>query len=171
MHPQSVKTVVTPREALVRLAWLSALFCALYRMTNQWSVGRADALGGVFAWDHAIPFVPWTVWPYLSIVLPFAASFLLCRERAALDRLCRQLLLALALSIACYTLLPLRFAFERPAINGLSGLLFDGLSAFDLPYNRAPSLHIGVLVILWLRLAPAVRGLPRLRRDHSRAVP
>ena len=38
------------------------------------------------------------------------------------------------------------------------GLLFDLLVAVDLPYNRAPSLHIGVLVILWARFAPRLSG-------------
>jgi hypothetical protein len=34
--------------------------------------------------------------------------------------------------------------------------MFEALTAFDLPYNRSPSLHIGVLVLLWLRLGPHV---------------
>jgi len=152
---------VTPREAAWRLAWLGAVFCTLYRLSNQLSAGRSDASGGVLAWDHAIPFVDWTVWPYLSIVLPFAASFLLCRDRRALDRHSQALLLALGLSLACYALVPLRFAFERPPTAGLAGLLFEGLNAFDLPYNRAPSLHIGVLVILWAQLSPPLRGWQR----------
>ena len=162
MQPQPVTAVVTPREACLRLVGLSALFCALYRLSNQLSASRGDVQGGVLPWDHAIPFVDWTVWPYLSIVLPFVASFALCRDRAALDRHCRSVLLALGLALACYALVPLRFAFERPATSGLTGLLFDGLSAFDLPYNRAPSLHIALLVILWARLGPALpRGWPR----------
>ena len=41
----------------------------------------------------------------------------------------------------------MRFAFERPATEGLVGLAYQGLSAFDRPYNRAPSLHIAVLVL------------------------
>jgi hypothetical protein len=27
-----------------------------------------------------------------------------------------------------------------------------------MPYNRAPSLHIGVLTVLWVRFAPGLRG-------------
>jgi hypothetical protein len=152
---------VTPCEALVRLAWLSLLFGALYRLSNQLSAQRSDTAGGVLPWDRAIPFVEWTIWPYLSILLPFVASFLLCRDRAALDQHSRRVLLALALALVCYALVPLRFAFERPAIDGVNGLLFAGLSAFDLPYNRAPSLHIGLLVLLWAQLAAGLRGWPR----------
>ncbi len=160
MPPSTIP--ITRREAAWRLAWLGLLCGTLYRLSNQLSAGRSDAHGGVLAWDHAIPFVAWTVWPYLSIVLPFAAAFLLCRQRAALDRLSLRLLLALGIALACYAWVPLRFAFERPPTTGLTGLLFDGLGAFDLPYNRAPSLHIAVLVILWAQLGAALRGRPRM---------
>lgn len=159
--PQTPTAPLTRRQCAWRLAWLCALCGALYRASNQISAARPDAHGGVLAWDHAIPFVDWTVWPYLSIVLPFAAAFLRCGERGALDRLSLRLLLALGLALACYALVPLRFAFERPASAGLTGLLFEGLAAFDLPYNRAPSLHIAVLVILWSQLAGALNGWRR----------
>lgn len=154
-------TPITRREAAWRLVWLGTLFCVLYRFSNQLSASRPGTQGGVLAWDHAIPFVEWTVWPYLSIVLPFIASFIVCRDRDALDRHSRGVLLALGMALACYALVPLRFAFERPVIEGVNGALFAGLSAFDLPYNRAPSLHIGLLVILWAQFATRLGGWPR----------
>ena len=67
------------------------------------------------------------------------------RQRAQLD--CHA---------ACYLLMPLRFTFDRPLPDGAWGPLFALLSAADLPYNRAPSLHISVLLILWLCLLPFV---------------
>lgn len=152
------RTSLTHLQAAWRLAWLSAVLAVLYRASNQWSATRSDTRGGVLAWDHAIPFVDWTIGPYLSIGLPFAAAFLLCTRRDALDRLSQRLLLATGLALVVYALVPLRFAFERPATTGLAGLLFDGLTAFDLPYNRAPSLHIAVLVILWAQLGAPLRG-------------
>ena len=92
MPPSTIP--IARREAAWRLAWLGLLCGTLYRLSNQLSAGRSDAHGGVLAWDHAIPFVAWTVWPYLSIVLPFAAAFLLCRQRAALEGRAQTLLLA-----------------------------------------------------------------------------
>jgi len=67
-------------------------------------------------------------------------------------------LVLLAIALACYALVPLRHAYQRPVVDGALGVLFEGLSACDLPYNRAPSLHIGLLVLMWARLCPAVRG-------------
>jgi membrane-associated phospholipid phosphatase len=56
---------------------------------------------------------------------------------------------------------PLRFTFERPAVDGVFGPLYGALAGFDLPYNRAPSLHIAVLVVLWARFAPALTRVQR----------
>ena len=54
------------------------------------------------------------------------------------------------MSVVCFVLWPQRFVFERPVVEGALGVLFQLLSAIDLPYNRTPSLHISVLVILWV---------------------
>lgn len=137
---------------------VGAAFVGTYGLANQLTSVRDDVGHGVFDWERAIPFVEWTIVPYLSICIFFAASFFVGRSRAELDRHVARLLLALALSVACYVAFPLRFMFERPPTGGALGLLFQLLSAVDLPYNRAPSLHIGVLVILWARFAPLLSG-------------
>jgi hypothetical protein len=54
---------------------------------------------------------------------------------------------------------PLRFAFARPHVDGLNGLLFTTLMSFDKPFNQAPSLHMSLLLILWTRYARHGRGL------------
>ncbi len=153
---------VTASAAAWRLAWLGGVFIGLYRWSNALTHGRGDIGQGVFAWERGIPFIDWTVWPYLSIGVFFVASFFVGGDRRALDRHCLRLLLVLAIALACYALVPLRFTFERPATHGLVGLAYAGLSAFDLPYNRAPSLHIAVLVLLWVRFVPLLRGALRL---------
>jgi hypothetical protein len=139
-------------------ALVGAAFVGTYGLANQLTSVRTDVGRGVFDWERAIPFVEWTIVPYLSIVIFFAASFFVGRCRDELDRHVARLVLALALSVVCYVAFPLRFMFERPPTSGAIGLLFQLLSAVDLPYNRAPSLHIGVLVILWARFAPRLSG-------------
>lgn len=145
--------------------FVSAAFTIAYGLSNHLTSARSDIGHGVFDWERAIPFVDWTIVPYLSICGFFAASFFVGGDRDVQARHAMRLLLALALSLMCYAAFPLRFTFERPVTSGVSGLLFALLSAVDLPYNRAPSLHIGVLVILWVRFAPLRGGARRLALD------
>jgi len=148
----------TPVPTNVRLLYLiatSAIFVVAYAMANHWTAQRTDIGQGVFDFERAIPFLPWTIVPYLSVMGFYAASFFV-GDRAALDRHAARVLVNLALSLVCYALVPLRFQFERPLPDGVCAALFELLGACDLPYNRAPSLHISVLLILWVRLLPFI---------------
>jgi hypothetical protein len=145
-----------------QLALTAAVFAFAYTLCNHYTGTRADVGTAMFEWERAIPFVPWTVVPYLSILAFFTASFFVGGGGAALRCHVSRLLVDLGLSLCCYLLFPLRFQFERPAVEGLCGLMFELLAACDLPYNRAPSLHISVLLLLWLRLAPCAQGGARL---------
>jgi membrane-associated phospholipid phosphatase len=136
----------------------SAAYAALYTLSNHVTSWRSDIGAGVFAWERGIPFVGWTVVPYLSICVFFALSFFIDADAARLRRHVLRLLLVLFVSVLCYAAFPLRFTFERPPTEGAIGLMFDLLGHCDMPYNRAPSLHIGVLVLLWARFAPLLRG-------------
>ena len=142
-------------------AGVSLAFVACYWLSNRLTSVRADVGDAVFGWERAIPFVPWTIVPYLSICGFFVLSFFVGRDLQELQRHIARLLLVLVISISCYLLFPLQFTFERPATSGALGLLFQALTAFDLPYNRAPSLHICVLLVLWVRFVPHVRGWQR----------
>jgi len=143
-------------------ALVSLVFASVYDLANSLTSARGAIARGVFDWERSIPFVEWTIVPYLSICVFFAWSFFIDHDRDQQARHVVRLLLALALSVACYAAFPLRFMFERPPTTGAIGLMFDLLSAVDLPYNRAPSLHISVLVILWARFAPRLAGWRRV---------
>jgi len=157
-------TAAATTERTTRLLVLGLLFVVLYTLANQLTSLRSDVGQGVFEWERATPFIPWTIVPYLSIVGFFVASFFVGADRADLDRHVLRLALALAISVLCYALFPLRFTFQRPLTEGVPGSLFSLLSALDLPYNRAPSLHISVLLILWVRFAGLARFSSGLAR-------
>ncbi|MDR3086946.1 MAG: phosphatase PAP2/dual specificity phosphatase family protein, partial [Azoarcus sp.] len=154
------------RGAFVRgVLWLlvlGPLFFLSYNFANQ----RAARLEGVpsffFEWERAIPFWPWTIIFYWSIDLLYGLAFLCCRDKAETNRLGLRYLAAQVIAISCFLLWPLRFAFERPPVEGFLGAFFNVLTVFDLPYNQSPSLHIAVLVIMWrqfatLKTPPAAR--------------
>lgn len=147
------------------LGWLLLLgpfFFLSYGFANQQAAARGVVTALFFAWERQIPFVPWTIVPYWSIDLLYGLSFLLCRTPREVDRHAWRLLTAQLISTACFLAVPLRFAFERPHVGGFFGALFDALMGFDLPYNQAPSLHIGLLVIIWARFAARTDGILRM---------
>jgi hypothetical protein len=100
--------------AVLSLAATAAGYVLLYGLANHWTGSRTDVGRGVFAWETAIPFIGWTIVPYLSICAFFALSFFVDADRREQRR------------------------------------------------HVAPSLHIGVLVVLWVRLVPSVTGWQRL---------
>ncbi|HEY5791255.1 MAG TPA: phosphatase PAP2 family protein, partial [Gammaproteobacteria bacterium] len=144
------------------LLFLGPFFFATYGFANWLASHRTGVGSVVFDWERAIPFLPWTVFPYWSIDLFYAASLFVCATRIELGTHARRLLAAQLLCVACFLLFPLRFSFARPLSDGAAGALFALLGSFDLPFNQAPSLHIALLVILWPLYARHARGAWRL---------
>jgi hypothetical protein len=132
------------------LALLGPFFFVSYGAANWLAAQRAEVGSVVFGWEHRIPFVPWTIVPYWSIDAFYGLSLFVCANRAALDTHAKRLLTAQVVAVACFILVPLRFTFPRPEVAGVSGALFTILGSFDKPFNQAPSLHIALLVILWV---------------------
>ncbi|MBN8283179.1 phosphatase PAP2/dual specificity phosphatase family protein [Zoogloea sp.] len=156
--PAGPTTAIPWQRGVAWLLFLGPFFFLSYGFANsmaaRWQV--SDAL--VYEWEQHIPFLPWTILPYWSIDLFYGLSFLLCRTALQVDRHALRLLTAQLVSVACFLAFPLRFSFARPDADGLFGALFDALAGFDLPYNQAPSLHISLLIIIWVRFATATRG-------------
>jgi protein-tyrosine phosphatase/membrane-associated phospholipid phosphatase len=138
------------RRAAAWLAFLGPFFFASYGLANWLASRRAEVGSIVFDWESGIPFLAWTIVPYWSIDLLYGVSLFVCATRRELDVHAARLLLAQVISVACFLLFPLRFTFSRPDTEGLFGWMFEVLMGFDKPFNQAPSLHIALLVILWL---------------------
>lgn len=155
----------TPRETglwkrgVLWLLLLGPLFFASYGFANWLTQQRSDVGSLVFAWESQTPLWPWTIVPYWSIDLLYGLSFLLPSSRREMDRHALRLLSAQLICVACFLLWPLRFTFERPELSGAFGWMFDVLMGFDKPFNQAPSLHIALLVVIWVMFAQHTRGL------------
>lgn len=136
-------------RAALWLVLLAPFFYSTYGFAN-WLASRRDHVGSiVYAWEHAIPFVAWTIVPYWSINLFYGLSLLLNTTRRGVDRLAGRYLTAQVVAVACFIAFPLTATFVRPETSGLPGFLFAVLGGFDKPFNQAPSLHIALLVIIW----------------------
>ena len=153
------------RPWLRALAWLALLgpfFFLSYGWANALAAAQTGVPSVVFAWERHVPFWAWTIVPYWSIDAFYVASLFVCRDRQELDRHALRLLTAQLIAVACFALWPLRFSFVRPEADGVFGAMFDVLMGFDKPFNQAPSLHIVLLVILWVRFAAHLQGAWRV---------
>ena len=154
----------TLKTSLLKLALVGALFYTSYGLSNHYAASLAYVPEVAFAWERGIPFWAWTIVPYWSLNLMYAAAFFLCRDAGEQNRYVARLVAAQIIATTCFMLFPLHFSWPKPPTSGLSGWLFDSLVAFDLPYNQAPSLHIALAVIVgafyWVRF-PKIR-LPLL---------
>jgi membrane-associated phospholipid phosphatase len=149
------------RYASAWLVFLGPCFFLSYGFANHYASGLAHVGSFFFAWERHMPFVAWTIVPYMSIDLFYAISLFVCTTRNEVRRHAWRLLAATLVAVICFVLFPLRFSFDRPAASGLSGSLFDLLLGFDLPFNQAPSLHIALLLLLWVIYARHTRGVLR----------
>ncbi|WP_248805610.1 phosphatase PAP2/dual specificity phosphatase family protein [Pseudomonas sp. MWU13-2100] len=138
------------KRAVLWLVLLAPLFFASYGFATWYTARRSDVGSYVFGWESHLPFWAWTIVPYWSIDLLYGLSLLLPRSKRELDRHALRLLTAQAIAVSCFLLWPLTFTFARPPLDGVFGWLFAVLAGFDKPFNQAPSLHIALLVILWV---------------------
>ena len=150
----------TLKTSLLKLALVGILFYASYSLSNHYAASLAYVPEVAFAWERNIPFWEWTILPYWSLNLMYAAAFFLCRNAREQNRYVARLVSAQIIATSCFMLFPLHFGWPKPPTDGLWGWLFDSLVAFDLPYNQAPSLHIALAVIVgafyWTRF-PKIR--------------
>ena len=148
------------KTSLLKLALIGALFYTSYGLSNNYAASLAYVPEVAFAWERGIPFWAWTIVPYWSLNLMYAAAFFLCRNACEQNRYVARLVSAQIIATTCFMLFPLHFGWPKPPTDGLWGWLFDSLVAFDLPYNQAPSLHIALAVIVgafyWTRF-PKIR--------------
>jgi len=146
------------KRGIAWLAFLGPFFLATYGAAN-WAASRREFVDSiVFDWEWDIPFVAWSIVPYWSIDLFYVLSLLVCASVAELDTHAKRLLCAQVISVVCFLIFPLSFSFVKPWADGVPGVLFNLLAGFDRPFNQAPSLHVSLLVILWVFFARRVTG-------------
>jgi len=102
--------------------------------------------------------VPWMIVPYMSIDLFFVAAPFICSDRRELSILSRRIALAILVAGAFFLIMPLRFTFQRPPVNGILGIVFEWFRGMDRPFNQFPSLHIALRTILAALYARHARG-------------
>jgi membrane-associated phospholipid phosphatase len=107
--------------------------------------------------DAAVPFVPQTVWLYLSDYVLVAIAFLLCRTRSEVKRFAVGYYLVICAAAAVHFLWPTRFPRELFAAAGdtASAAVLSVLWQIDSPASCLPSMHVAqsyfAALSLWWR--------------------
>lgn len=128
---------------------LGAFFVIGYSMTNQWAAAQPSPHSLHGPWDALVPFMGWTIWPYLSLNLLYPCVFFAFENVRALRRHAVRIALVQTVCFVVFRLWPTAAVREPPDVTGVVGALFAQLRAFEQPVNMAPSLHAAVLVLVW----------------------
>ena len=88
---------------------MGVLFYSSYGLANWLAAQQGGVPEMAFAWERQIPFWAWTIVPYWSLNLCYAAAFFVAGSRAELHRYIAQLVSAQAIAIVCFVLWPLQY--------------------------------------------------------------
>jgi len=132
------------------------LFVAIYGSTSALSAHIPWRLHVSFAFERAIPFVPYASLAYLSMDLlvglaPFALRDLK-RMLPMFSTLCAQT----AIAGVCFLVLPVETDFSPRKVADASAPLFQVADLLNLERNFLPSLHVGFAVTAALAYAERV---------------
>lgn len=147
--------------ALWRLALAGSVFIIVYGGCNRFTSTRHDVGIWMWEWERHIPFVRELVVPYWSLDLFFCGAFFICTSKVELNLLTKRLVAVVLFSGLCFLLFPLRMGLPRPEPVGWTAPLFRALYFNDMPYNLAPSLHIGLRSLVWVFYGAHLTGWKR----------
>ncbi len=133
-----------------------------YMVLGWGSVGLVYLLTALFEWegfllsptwvDHAIPFTPHAVWPYLSFFLIIPCAYLFCPFHRLRWLSLSMVFIAVAAGI-CYLVFPTTMEYPVDLGQSWSSYLLERLMKTDTPRNCFPSLHAALTVLsVWAML-------------------
>lgn len=150
------------KTAACYLLLLGGFFFASYGLANHITAGLSLVPSVALPWEKHIPFLAWTTIPYWSIDFLYCISFFICTSKRELNVHALRLLTASVVCCICFILFPLACSAEIPHIsNPFFRWLIFGSKLVATPFNQAPSQHIVLAWLVWLRFRAHTKGLPR----------
>lgn len=142
-------------------ALCTAVFVLVYNFSS-WHTSQLQFVPSlVFNFEKNIPFLPWTILPYMTSGIFFCLVFFSCKNSEQLGVLTKRMLFITLSAGIVYFLFPLKFSRPKPeVVNPFLSPFFELLKIGDSPYNQAPSLHIAYAFLFWTvfkNFKPAVK--------------
>jgi membrane-associated phospholipid phosphatase len=144
-HGWTLPLFITRRNKYVMGVLLAIVATILYLTTNHIHLLEPRLLPMTWI-DRATPFIPVTVWIYVSEYLLFAAVYTMSRDLVNLNRYAYSFLALQTFSVFIFTAWPTTFPrhlFPLPQdLDPLTNYLFSSLRETDTPASCCPSLHV-----------------------------
>jgi membrane-associated phospholipid phosphatase len=123
-------------------------FMVFYMLPNHFLIFDPIYLK-MFAFEKSIPFIPWTIWIYISDYIYIAIVFILLKEKENMNKLFYSQIFLLFTAMIIFFLIPT--TFPRPEVEyvGFSGLVIKLLYSSDNPNNACPSIHVAMTFLAY----------------------
>jgi membrane-associated phospholipid phosphatase len=146
-------------QKIYALILCSVVFMMVYNY-SAWHISKLENVPSfVFNFEKHIPFISWSIIPYMTSGLFFCSIFFFCKTKEQLTVLIKRMLFVTIIAGIGFLLFPLKFSLNKPEINSsVLGTPFQFLGIFDSPFNQAPSLHIAYAFIFWSVFRNLKRG-------------
>ncbi|RZJ35972.1 MAG: phosphatase PAP2 family protein [Chryseobacterium sp.] len=141
---------LTIKQKAYALLLCSVVFAVVYN-ASMWHVSSLPNVQSfVFDFEKNIPFLIWTIVPYMTSGVFLCLIFLLCKTKKQLHLLTKRMLFITVVAGLCFVIFPLRFLMPKPDVSqSFLGFSFHFLEIFDSPFNQSPSLHIAYAYVFW----------------------
>ncbi len=132
-------------KIFIGVAWF-IIAASLYLSSNH--VHFFDPHFLPMSWmDSGIPFIPQTVWIYLSEYVFFYSIYLICKDIVNLNRYIYSFMALQLVSVLIFWLWPTTYPRDayplvQDSMDRVTYFVFNSLRQTDSPANCAPSLHV-----------------------------
>lgn len=128
----------------------SFVFAVVYKFSLWYASSFTHTTSFIFSFEKEIPFLPWTIIPYLSSGIFFCLVFFVIKSEEKRSIFLRRVVLMTILAGIGFILFPMHYSFVKPLIsNPVFNALFWFLNGIDDPYNQSPSLHVAFAFAFW----------------------
>jgi membrane-associated phospholipid phosphatase len=131
--------------------FLFTIATAIYLTTNHFHLFPPQYLPMTWV-DLAVPFLPNTVWIYMSEYYYFAVIYVLCKDMVNLNKYFYSFLSLQFISCVIFWAWPTTFPrdlYPLPSdLNAVTSYVFGTLRQTDTPANCCPSLHVSSVYLL-----------------------